>query len=126
MKLDTERALFVIEKGLRDRGCGKTTTALSNVCNHLLLGNQYIYCKIKKMADLYWLMPMLIDLIGDKDYKEDGLEILSVSKAKNQIKTTLGTITFFSGKSTSLLGLELEEEQFLLGREGLVVDLIDY
>ena len=84
MKLDTERALLVIEKGIRGRGCGKTTTALSNVCNHLILGNNRIYCRIKNLADLRYLFPMLIELIEDNNYSEDGLKVIHVSKARQE------------------------------------------
>jgi hypothetical protein len=119
MKLDTERALHVLENHIRDRRCGKTTIALSNVCNHLLLGNQEIYCRLATYRQFQWILPMLTEIIRD-NYQSDGLQILSVRKHDHEIRTTLGTIGFFTGS------MEDYENDWLRGREGLIVDLVDY
>jgi hypothetical protein len=119
MKLDTERALHVLENNIRDRRCGKTTIALSNICNHLLLGNDEIFCRIKTYRQFHYILPMLVEMVRD-NYQADGLQVLSVRKHDHEIRTTLGTISFFIGS------MEDYKNNWLRGREGLIVDLVDY
>jgi hypothetical protein len=69
---------------------------------------------------------MFVELITD-NYREDGLFIVSISKPKMQIVTSLGDITFFVRSASRDHDRDFEEhEQFLRGREGLIIDLIDY
>lgn len=70
------------------------------------------------MAQLRYLIPMFIEIVEDNNYSEDGLKIIHISITKQEIKTTLGTIKFFSDA--------MQNRHFLLGREGLVVDLVDH
>lgn len=117
-KLDTERLLYVVENDIRDRGCGKTTIALSNVCNHLLLGNPEIYCRIKTKRNLSFILPMLKEIVQVNYGKE--LRIEKVIKSQSIVITNLGSIEFFTGS------LQDYENDWLRGRDGLIVDLVDY